>query len=93
MTLADGIAASCREQASAELAEVYSKTGIDLSMLPPIMTADQLGPGIGVTPGALAQDRYRNQGIPYVKMGRRVRYVRAEVARYLVANRRATVGA
>jgi hypothetical protein len=93
MTRADGIAASCREQASAELAEVYNKTGIDLSMLPPIMTAEQLAPGIGITTGGLAQDRYRNQGIPYIKMGRRVRYVRADVARYLMANRRATVGA
>jgi len=53
MTRADGIAASCREQASAELAEVYNKTGIDLSMLPPIMTAEQLAPGIGITTGGL----------------------------------------
>ncbi len=91
MTLADGIAARCHEQASAELAELYNTTGIDLSMLQPIMTAEQLAAGISVTTGALAQDRYRNQGIPYIKMGRRVRYVRAEVARYLMANRKATV--
>jgi hypothetical protein len=60
---------------------------------PPIITAEQLAPGISITTGALAQDRYRNQGIPYIKMGRRIRYVRADVARYLMANRRATVEA
>ena len=30
-------------------------------------------------------------GIPYVKVGNRVRYLRVDVARYLVANRRQPV--
>jgi hypothetical protein len=81
----------CYDMAEAELVDLYNRTGIDLSPLPSIMTAEELAPAIRSSVGALAQDRYRNQGIPYIKMGRRVRYVRAEVARYLLANRRATV--
>nr|WP_232425857.1 helix-turn-helix domain-containing protein [Mycobacterium sp. JS623] len=42
---------------------------------------------MATTEAALAQDRYRRGGIPYVKFGRRVRYLRADVARYLAANR------
>lgn len=92
MALAEATPAPPSARSDAELAELYEKTGIDLSALPAIMTAEQLGPGIGVSVGSLAQDRYRNQGIPYIKMGRRVRYVRADVARFLMANRRTTVG-
>ncbi len=51
------------------------------------MTTQQLAPVLDVTPAALAQDRYRGVGIPYVKLGRRVRYIRADVARYLVTHR------
>jgi hypothetical protein len=64
-----------------------SITGIDLSTLPAIATARELAPVMGTTEAALAQDRYRRGGIPYVKFRRRVRYLRADVARYLVANR------
>jgi hypothetical protein len=39
------------------------------------------------TVDALAQDRYRDRGIPYIRVGRRIRYLRADVARYLIANR------
>jgi len=93
MALAESVAVSYRDVADAELAKLYNDTGIDLSPLPAIMTAAELAPAIRSSEGALAQDRYRNQGIPYIKMGRRIRYARAEVARYLVANRRSTVGA
>jgi hypothetical protein len=54
-----------------------------------IMPAAQLGPIVTLSEGTLAQDRYRGEGIPFVKMGRRVRYLRADVARYLIANRSA----
>jgi hypothetical protein len=79
--------------ADAELAQLYASTGIDLTACPPIMTAAQLSPHITLSEGALAQDRYRGEGIPFVKMGRRVRYLRADVARYLMANRSTPGGA
>lgn len=69
------------------LQQVLSQTGVDLSPLPPVMTAETLAPVLDMTPEALAQDRYRRSGIPYVKLGRRVRYLRADVARYLVTHR------
>ena len=89
MTFAENVAARCRDMADAELAKLYDETGIDLSMLPSIMTAEELAPAIRSSVGALAQDRYRNRGIPYIRMGRRIRYVRADIARYLAAHRSA----
>ena len=70
-----------------ELSRLFIDTGIDLSTLPAIATARELAPVMGTTEAALAQDRYRRGGIPYVKFGRRVRYLRADVARYLAAHR------
>jgi hypothetical protein len=86
MTITQDAAAKCRDRADAELTQLYNKTGIDLSMVPPIMKAEQLAPAIGSSVGALAQDRYRKRGIPYIKMNRSIRYARAEVARYLLAH-------
>jgi hypothetical protein len=91
MTVTQDVAARSRDMADAELTGLYTDTGIDLSHLPAFMNAEQLAPAIGVTIGSLAQDRYRNRGIPYIRMGRRIRYVRAEVARYLAANHKTTV--
>ena len=70
-----------------DLARLYAQTGVDLSMLGPVVTAEELAPVMRTTANALAQDRYRRAGIPYVKFGRRVRYLRDDVARYLAANR------
>ncbi|AGB26289.1 hypothetical protein Mycsm_06130 [Mycobacterium sp. JS623] len=70
-----------------ELSRLFVDTGIDLSTLPAIATSRELAPVMATTEAALAQDRYRRGGIPYVKFGRRVRYLRADVARYLAANR------
>ena len=76
------------------LADITDDTGIDLSVLPPVSTADELAPILKTTAAALAQDRYRGRGVPFVKHGRRVRYLRADVARYLADNRRhGTAGA
>jgi hypothetical protein len=86
------IAERCRDVAEAELALLYNDTGIDLSPLPALMTAEELAPAIRTSVGALAQERWRNVGIPYLKMGRRIRYARGEVARYLMASRQTTVG-
>jgi hypothetical protein len=69
------------------LARLMVDTGIDLSVLPACSEAKVLAPVLGVTVGALAQDRYRGTGIPYTKIGSRIRYLRADVARYLAANR------
>lgn len=80
--------AEISDATAAELAKLYVDTGIDLTELPPVITPKQLAPKIGVSVGALAQDRYRRRGIPYVEMGqRRIRYLRADVARYLIAHR------
>jgi hypothetical protein len=73
--------------ADAALAQVYNDTGIDLSGLPPIMNGEQLAPVLGVSVGALANDRYRHVGIPFIKHGRRIRYLRSDVVRYLLSNR------
>lgn len=72
----------------AGLEELLRQTGIDLSNLAPILTARELAPVLGLTADALAQDRYRGVGIPYVVIGRRrIRYLRADVCRYLIAHR------
>jgi hypothetical protein len=76
-----------RDLTDAELSRLFVDTGIDLSALPAIATACELAPVMGTTEAGLAQDRYRRTGIPYVKYGRRVRYLRADVARYLVTHR------
>jgi hypothetical protein len=80
--------ATVADLADAELTKLYVDTGIDLSTLPPICTPEELAPVIRSTVGALANERYRGVGIPYIKHGRRVRYLRADVARYLAANHR-----
>lgn len=55
--------------------------------LPPVATATQVARVVQTTPDALAQDRYRRRGIPFVKIGGRVRYLREDVIEYLTANR------
>ncbi|OBF95782.1 hypothetical protein A5773_13865 [Mycobacterium sp. 852014-52450_SCH5900713] len=55
--------------------------------LPPIATAAQVAEVVQTTVDALAQDRYRRRGIPHVKIGGRVRYLRADVLKFLADNR------
>ena len=43
-----------------EIAELFQETGIDLSLLPAIMTPEQLAPAINTTTNALAQDRHES---------------------------------
>lgn len=59
----------------------------DLPDLPPVATSPQLAKVMHTTVDALAQDRYRRRGIPYVKIGGRIRYLRADVLKYLAENR------
>ena len=55
--------------------------------LPPLATAAQLAAYLQTTVDALAQDRYRRRGVPWTKIGGRVRYSRDDVLGYLAANR------
>ena len=60
---------------------------IPFDVLPPVATAVQVAPVIGSTVQALAQDRYLRKGMPYTTIGRRVRYLRPDVLRYLAEHR------
>jgi hypothetical protein len=55
------------------------------------MTTGQLAQLLGITSAALVQDRYRTahtgNTIPFVRIGRRVRYLRADVCRFLIEHR------
>ena len=68
-------------------ADLLTETGVDLAHLPPIATAKEVAALLQTSEASLAQDRYLGRGIPYIKHGRLVRYLRADVARYLAANR------
>ncbi|WP_074413524.1 MULTISPECIES: helix-turn-helix domain-containing protein [Mycolicibacterium] len=58
-----------------------------MSELPELLTPKQLSEFIGISEASLGQDRYLGQGIPYVKVGKRVRYLKDDVLAYLQANR------
>jgi hypothetical protein len=60
---------------------------LDLQDLPAIATTKQVSKVIQTSEGSLAQDRYRGTGIPFVKIGGRVRYLKQDVLAYLAANR------
>jgi hypothetical protein len=76
--------AAARQSLDPTVVDLYERTGIDLSMLPDICNTEELARAVHVTAGSLTQDRYMRRGFPYVKMGRRIRYSRAAVARYLL---------
>ncbi|WP_230865130.1 DNA-binding protein [Mycobacterium canetti] len=56
-------------------------------LLPHVAKAEQVAVVLQTTPDALAQDRYRRRGVPWVKIGGRVRYLRADVLKFLADNR------
>lgn len=58
-----------------------------LGDLPLIATPAQLAAILQTTVDSLAQDRYRRRGVPWTKVGGRVRYLREDVLAYLAANR------
>jgi hypothetical protein len=86
MTDLESAAELCTGALDTAVAELFEKTGIDLSTLPAIATHRDLAPVINSSIGALAQERSSGTGIPYLKLNRRVRYSRAEVALYLLAS-------
>jgi hypothetical protein len=51
------------------------------------MTPREVGAMIRKTETALAQDRHKGTGLPYIKLGNKVLYSRAEVMAHLVAAR------
>ena len=70
------------------LLALYQETGVEFSELPPIMTAQKVASLLDMTVDALSQDRVGgNPTIPFVRVGRRVRYLRSDLIRFLLANR------
>jgi hypothetical protein len=69
--------------------DLLRMTEIDLEGLPPVMTTKQLALALGMSADALAQDRYRQDGngIPFTRIGRRIRYLRSDVIHHLISHR------
>jgi Helix-turn-helix domain len=59
---------------------------VEMDELPSILTPEEVARVLRCTVASLAQDRFRHQGIPYIKLGRRIRYLRADVTKFLDAN-------
>ncbi|MEB4208753.1 helix-turn-helix domain-containing protein [Mycobacterium sp. 94-17] len=55
--------------------------------LPEIATPAQVSAVVGKSQPALAQDRNRGRGIPYIRLGFRIRYLRTDVENYILGNR------
>lgn len=55
--------------------------------LPTLMTTEQVAEWLAVSTGSLDQDRYMGKGLPYVKVGRRIRYLHDDIVKYLAENR------
>lgn len=62
-------------------------SAVPLADLPPVATARQVASLLGTTEASLAQDRYLGKGLPWTRVGRRVRYLRSDVLAFLAANR------
>ena len=58
---------------------------LTLTELPEVATAADIARVFQTTEDALAQDRYLRRGLPYIKFGRRVRYLKADILVYLAA--------
>lgn len=61
-----------------------------LADLPPILTPKQLGQLLGKSEDALACERWKGIGVPFTKYGRRVYYLKADVAQFFAAHRHNT---
>lgn len=70
----------------ADLSKLLADNGLDLTVLPPVMTPAELAQVLRTTVTSLAQDRFRGVGVPFVKYGSRIRYLRADVGKYLADN-------
>lgn len=56
-------------------------------LLPHIAKPEHVATVLHTTVDALAQDRYRRRGLPWCKVGGRIRYLRADVLKFLADNR------
>lgn len=52
-----------------------------------LLTPEQLAEYLHASVNSLANDRYMGVGVPFVRVGRRIRYRRLDVVAYLEANR------
>lgn len=65
----------------------YSSEKSDSTKIPDmLLTAKEVADYLSISPDALAQDRFRGEGIPYVKIGSRVRYRLSSLLTYLEEN-------
>ncbi len=60
---------------------------VPIELLPPVSMPEHVAKVLHTTVDALAQDRYRRRGVPWTKVGGRVRYLRTDVLKFLAANR------
>ncbi|REJ06289.1 DNA-binding protein [Microbacterium bovistercoris] len=51
-----------------------------------LMTPEQLAEYLQVSTGTLSNDRYLGRGPRFIRVGRKIRYARADVQAYLDAN-------
>ena len=58
----------------------------DSPQLPKFLRAREVAEWLGISEQALAQDRFRGDGIPYVRIGSRVRYRMADLVEYVEKN-------
>ncbi|WP_304114543.1 helix-turn-helix domain-containing protein [Mycolicibacterium bacteremicum] len=58
-----------------------------MSDLPTLLTSKELAEVLGVSVDTLANERYLNIGVPYIKFGKRVRYRLDDVIAYLEKQR------
>ena len=58
----------------------------ELTELPKFLKAADVADWLGISEQSLAADRHRGEGIPFVKIGSRVRYRLDEVMAYIEAN-------
>lgn len=61
-----------------------------MSEIPKLLNPDELSEILNISVNTLANDRYLGQGVPYIKVGKRVRYRLEDVLAYLEAQRVAT---
>jgi hypothetical protein len=59
----------------------------EAELLPPVATPKHLAKFLHTTEQSLAQDRYLRRGVPFTRVGRRIRYLREDVLAYLEQNR------
>ncbi|WP_039828406.1 helix-turn-helix transcriptional regulator [Nocardia testacea] len=54
--------------------------------LPELLTEREVAELVGTSPGTLRQDRSADRGLPYVRIGRRIRYRADDIEAYLDAH-------